>query len=72
LRKFSSDFKMTLLVSIVFSVLPHMNQYSDCRRVTGNLLIYHRRSDCSWQRATTVVVGWFAGRTWKNNCKWHT
>ena len=25
-----------------------------------------------WQKATPLIVGWFLGRTWKNNSKWHT
>ena len=25
-----------------------------------------------WQRATPAVLGWFAGRTWKNNRTWYT
>jgi hypothetical protein len=25
-----------------------------------------------WQRATPIIVGRFAGRTWKNNNKWYT
>jgi hypothetical protein len=25
-----------------------------------------------WQRATPVIVSWFAGRTWTNNNKWST
>jgi hypothetical protein len=25
-----------------------------------------------WQKATPFIVGWFAGRMWKNNNKWYT
>jgi hypothetical protein len=24
-----------------------------------------------WQSTTPVIVGWFDGRTWKNNNKWY-
>jgi hypothetical protein len=32
----------------------------------------HGRSKILWQRATRVIVGWLAGRTWKNIGKSHT
>jgi hypothetical protein len=32
----------------------------------------HGRSNILWQRATRVIVGWLAGRTWKNISKSHT
>jgi hypothetical protein len=32
----------------------------------------HGPSNILWQRATRVIVGWLAGRTWKNISKSHT
>jgi hypothetical protein len=31
-----------------------------------------RVSSVFWQRATTVIIGWFGGSTRKNHDKWHT
>jgi len=33
--------------------------------------LYHGSQNLFWQRATPVIVGRFAGRTWKNNNKWY-
>ena len=51
-----------------------MSLDGDCTYVPEkHYFIYkHGRAAFSWQKATPVIVGWFADRTWKNNCKWDT
>ena len=35
---------------------------------------YHKSwvPELLWQRATAVIAGWFAGRSWANNCQLYT
>ena len=39
--------------------------------IRKHLHLHHGPPTLLWQRATPVSVGWFAGRTWKNNNKWY-
>jgi len=36
------------------------------------MTLNHGRPTFLWQRATTIILVWFADRTWKNNNKWFT
>ena len=37
------------------------------------IIIYRAQvSKLLWQKATPVIVGWLADRTWQNNSKWYT
>ena len=36
------------------------------------LHLHHGRPTILWQAVTSVIVGWFAGRTWKINTVWCT
>jgi hypothetical protein len=39
---------------------------------SGKYFTYNVGFTFLWQRAKPVIVGWFAGCTWKNNNKWCT
>jgi hypothetical protein len=53
------SFTSLLLVPTIFLNTPFLNTLS----------LYHGRPNLLWQRAKPVIVGCFAGLTWKN--KWH-
>jgi hypothetical protein len=45
----------------------HIYIYMNCM-----LCVSHSLPTFSWQRATPVTVGRFAGRNWKSNSRWYT